>query len=73
MQGSNVSPILMAWSIAVALRLALGSATVVAIIAGGFAAPLIATSGVSSKLRSVLEAIFSVCGLVNCMLLATVV
>ena len=38
MEGSNVSPILMAWSIAAALRLALGSATVAAITAGGIVA-----------------------------------
>ncbi|SQI46240.1 Gnt-I system [Serratia plymuthica] len=110
MEGSNVSPILMAWSIAAALRLALGSATVAAITAGGIVAPLIATTGVSPELMviavgsgsvifshvndpgfwlfkeyfnlsimetlkswSVLETIISVCGLVGCLLLATVV
>uniref|UniRef100_UPI003F76D8AD GntT/GntP/DsdX family permease n=1 Tax=Escherichia coli TaxID=562 RepID=UPI003F76D8AD len=50
MEGSNVSPSLMAWSIAAALRLALGSATVAAITAGGIVAPLIATTGVSPEL-----------------------
>lgn len=34
MHGSDVSPILMAWSIAAVLRIALGSATVAAITAG---------------------------------------
>ena len=50
MQGSTLSPILLAWSIAAALRLALGSATVAAITAGGIAAPLIATTGASPEL-----------------------
>ncbi len=50
MEGSNVSPILMAWSIAAALRIALGSATVAAITAGGIVAPVIATTGVSPEL-----------------------
>ncbi|PIJ48811.1 gluconate transporter [Erwinia sp. OLTSP20] len=50
MEGSNVSPLLMAWSIAAALRIALGSATVAAITAGGIVAPLIATSGASPEL-----------------------
>ncbi|MEY8769990.1 gluconate transporter [Erwinia sp. 198] len=50
MEGSSVSPILMAWSIAAALRLALGSATVAAITAGGIVAPIIVTTGVSPEL-----------------------
>lgn len=50
MHGSAVSPLLMAWSIAAVLRIALGSATVAAITAGGIAAPLIATTGVSPEL-----------------------
>ncbi|MEI2266977.1 gluconate transporter [Erwinia sp. CGal63] len=50
MEGSAVSPILMAWSIAAALRLALGSATVAAITAGGIVAPIIVTTGVSPEL-----------------------
>lgn len=50
MEGSTISPILMAWSIAAALRIALGSATVAAITAGGIVAPIIATSGVSPEL-----------------------
>ncbi|WP_075181805.1 gluconate transporter [Pantoea sp. 1.19] len=50
MHGSNVSPILMAWTIAAVLRIALGSATVAAITAGGIVAPLIATTGVSPEL-----------------------
>ncbi|SFN68328.1 gluconate permease GntT [Izhakiella capsodis] len=50
MEGSNVSPLFMAWSIAAALRIALGSATVAAITAGGIVAPLIASSGASPEL-----------------------
>ncbi|SUG96826.1 High-affinity gluconate transporter GntT [Salmonella enterica subsp. enterica] len=50
MHETNVSPLLMAWSIAAVLRIALGSATVAAITAGGIAAPLIATTGVSPEL-----------------------
>lgn len=50
MDGSTLSPILLAWSIAAVLRIALGSATVAAITAGGIAAPLIATTGVSPEL-----------------------
>lgn len=110
MQGSTLSPILLAWSIAAVLRIALGSATVAAITAGGIAAPLIASTGASPELMviavgsgsvifshvndpgfwlfkeyfnltivetmkswSVLETIISVCGLVGCLLLSTVV
>ena len=50
MHETNVSPIFMAWSIAAVLRIALGSATVAAITAGGIVAPLIATSGASPEL-----------------------
>lgn len=50
MAGSSISPILLAWLIAAALRIALGSATVAAITAGGIAAPLIASTGVSPEL-----------------------
>ena len=50
MHETNVSPLLMARSIAAVLRIALGSATVAAITAGGIVAPLIATTGVSPEL-----------------------
>lgn len=110
MQESNVSPIFMAWSIAAVLRIALGSATVAAITAGGIVAPLIVSSGASPELMviavgsgsvifshvndpgfwlfkeyfnltigetirswSVLETIISVCGLVGCLLLSSVI
>lgn len=47
---STTSPILLAWTIAAALRITLGSATVAAITAGGITIPLIATTDVSSEL-----------------------
>jgi Gnt-I system high-affinity gluconate transporter len=50
MHRSGVSPILLAWSIAAFLRIALGSATVAAVTAGGIVAPLIATTGTSPEL-----------------------
>jgi len=50
MHATNLSPIFMAWSIAAVLRIALGSATVAAITAGGIVAPLIVTSGASPEL-----------------------
>ncbi|AIR70288.1 MULTISPECIES: gluconate transporter [Dickeya] len=50
MNGSSVSPLLLGWLIAAVLRLALGSATVAALTAGGIVAPIIATSGVSPEL-----------------------
>ncbi|WP_442902747.1 gluconate transporter [Gilliamella sp. App6-5] len=50
MHSSNVSPIVMAWLIAALLRLALGSATVAALTAGGIVFPLIASTGVSPEL-----------------------
>ncbi|MEI7347381.1 gluconate transporter [Dickeya chrysanthemi] len=50
MHGSGFSPLLLAWLIAATLRIALGSATVAAITAGGIVAPLIATTGVSPEL-----------------------
>ncbi|EJL85930.1 gluconate transporter [Pantoea sp. GM01] len=110
MHETNLSPIFMAWSIAAVLRIALGSATVAAITAGGIVAPLIVTSGASPELMviavgsgsvifshvndpgfwlfkeyfnltigetfrswSALETIISVCGLVGCLLLASVI
>ena len=50
MNATTLSPVFMAWSIAAVLRIALGSATVAAITAGGIVAPLIATSGASPEL-----------------------
>ena len=50
MHASNISPLIMAWLIAALLRLALGSATVAALTAGGIVYPLITSTGVSSEL-----------------------
>ncbi|PPZ29978.1 gluconate transporter, partial [Escherichia coli] len=50
MAGSTMSPLLMGWVIAAALRLALGSATVAAMTAGGIVAPLLTITGVSPEL-----------------------
>ncbi|WP_159567424.1 gluconate transporter [Budvicia diplopodorum] len=50
MQGSTLSPLLLGWAIAAALRLALGSATVAAMTAGGIVAPLLMIPGVSPEL-----------------------
>lgn len=50
MHGSTISPIVMAWLIAALLRLALGSATVAALTAGGIVFPLISSTGVSPEL-----------------------
>lgn len=49
-QGLNVSPLVLAWVIAAALRVAVGSATVAITTASGIVLPLIATSGVSPEL-----------------------
>jgi gluconate transporter len=46
----NLAPILLAWSVAALLRLALGSATVAAITAAGVVLPLIPGSGVAPEL-----------------------
>lgn len=45
-----ISPIILAWLIAVILRVALGSATVAVATAAGIAAPLVASAGVSPEL-----------------------
>ncbi len=50
MKDSNISPLIMAWSIAAALRIALGSATVAALTAAGIAVPLVSQTGVSPEL-----------------------
>mgnify|MGYP005847824427 CR=1 FL=1 len=48
--GLAVSPILLAWSMAALLRLALGSATVAAITAAGMVLPLVRSSGIAPEL-----------------------
>lgn len=50
LQGSPISPLLLAWSIAAVLRIALGSATVAALTAAGIALPLIQSTEVSPEL-----------------------
>jgi Gnt-I system high-affinity gluconate transporter len=50
MQGSSISPLLLAWLIAALLRLALGSATVAAMTAAGIVAPIVVATGVSPEL-----------------------
>ena len=50
MDGSSISPLVLAWSIAAALRISLGSATVAALTAGGIVAPLIGTQPVVPEL-----------------------
>ncbi|MBL8925150.1 MAG: gluconate permease [Pseudonocardia sp.] len=49
-EGWNVSPIILAWGIAVLLRVALGSATVAVVTAAGVVLPLVAGSGVAPEL-----------------------
>lgn len=48
--GANLSPLLLAWIIASVIRIAVGSATVAALTAGGIVAPLISLTGVSPEL-----------------------
>lgn len=48
--GANLSPLFLAWLIAAVIRIAVGSATVAAMTAGGIVAPLIPLSGVSPEL-----------------------
>lgn len=49
-KGSSLSPLILAWLIAVVLRLALGSATVAALTAAGLVAPLMAATGTDPAL-----------------------
>ncbi|MFN7116518.1 MAG: gluconate:H+ symporter [Saprospiraceae bacterium] len=50
MEGVQVSPLILAWSIAAALRITLGSATVAALTAAGIAAPLVSQTGANAEL-----------------------
>jgi Gnt-I system high-affinity gluconate transporter len=50
LQGTNMSPLVLAWLIAACLRIALGSATVAALTAAGIALPLIGQTDVSPEL-----------------------
>ena len=47
---STVSPLVLAWSIATAIRVCVGSATVAGLTAAGIAAPLVETTGASPEL-----------------------
>ena len=49
-KGLNVSPIILAWVIAAAVRTAVGSATVAVTTASGIILPMVATAGVSPEL-----------------------
>lgn len=48
--GWDINPLILAWIIAVILRVALGSATVAVVTAAGVAAPLVAATGASPEL-----------------------
>jgi len=50
LKDSSLSPLFLAWIIAAALRVSLGSATVAAITAGGIVLPLISATGISPEL-----------------------
>lgn len=50
LRGFDANPLVIAWVIAAALRVTLGSATVAAITAAGIALPLVQTTGVSPEL-----------------------
>jgi len=50
MKGSSISPLILAWSIAAILRIALGSATVAGLTAAGIVGPLIVATGASPEL-----------------------
>lgn len=49
MEGSSISPLILAWLIAAVLRVVLGSATVAGMTAAGIAAPLVAATHVSPE------------------------
>jgi gluconate transporter len=49
-KGLNISPIILAWLIAAAVRTAVGSATVAITTASGIILPMVATSGVSPEI-----------------------
>jgi len=49
-KNTDISPLVLAWSIAAALRVSLGSATVAALTAAGIAAPLIGSTDVNPEL-----------------------
>jgi gluconate transporter len=50
MSGSQISPLILAWCIAAALRISLGSATVAGLTAAGIVAPLVEATGANPEL-----------------------
>ena len=50
LEGSTVSPLILAWGIATVIRVCVGSATVAGLTAAGIALPLVGTNGVSPEL-----------------------
>lgn len=50
MKGLDMSPLVLAWTVAAVLRIALGSATVAAMTAAGILQPMVAAGGVSPEL-----------------------
>jgi len=50
LEGTAISPLVLAWTIAAVLRISLGSATLAALTAGGIAAQVVQTTGVSPEL-----------------------
>ncbi|WP_149274611.1 gluconate:H+ symporter [Pareuzebyella sediminis] len=50
LEGSTISPLVLAWLIATAIRVSVGSATVAGLTAAGIVAPLMTTSGTSAEL-----------------------
>ncbi len=50
LEGSTVSPLILAWGIATVIRVCVGSATVAGLTAAGIALPLVGSNGVSPEL-----------------------
>ena len=50
LNGSSISPLILAWLIATVIRVCVGSATVAGLTAAGIALPLIQNTGVSPEL-----------------------
>lgn len=50
LKGSSLSPLLLAWSIAAAIRVCVGSATVAGLTTAGIVLPVLGTAGVSGEL-----------------------
>jgi Gnt-I system high-affinity gluconate transporter len=59
--GWDISPIVLAWLIAVLLRVSLGSATVTVVTASGIVAPLVVAGGASPELMTLAVTCGSIC------------